>query len=48
MIGGRDASKKAEAVGKAIIAKVNRILSQNKIEPIKRYNLELLGTEHCM
>lgn len=48
MIGGRDAAAKAEATGKAIISKVNKILAEQKINPIKRYNIELLGTEHCM
>jgi len=46
MIGGRDAAAKAEATAKAIISKVNKLLTERKIEPIKRYNIELLGAEH--
>lgn len=46
MIGGRDAAAKAEATAKAIFTKVNGILQAKKLEPIKRFNWELLGSEH--
>lgn len=46
MIGGVHAVKKARAVGEAIIANTNQILSRNKIEPIKDYQLEFIGAEH--
>lgn len=45
LIGGFDAVKKAKAVGEAIIGNTNRILSMKGIDPIKEYNIDIIGSE---
>ncbi|KAI9498069.1 hypothetical protein BDB00DRAFT_755277 [Zychaea mexicana] len=45
IIGGEDAKGKAEAVGKAIIARARRILKERGIGDFREFNIEPLGTE---
>ncbi|KAI7857121.1 hypothetical protein BDC45DRAFT_436383 [Circinella umbellata] len=45
IIGGENAKAKAEAVGKAIIERAQRILKQRNMEDFREFNIEPLGTE---
>lgn len=46
LIGGRDAARKAQAVGESIIAKASLILARRKMAPFTATNVEVLGAEH--
>ncbi|KAJ3220255.1 hypothetical protein HDU67_003270 [Dinochytrium kinnereticum] len=46
LIGGTEAKKKAEMVGRSIIAKVSGILKKLGMEDFKAYEIECLGSEH--
>ena len=46
LIGGRDAARKAQAVGESVIAKASFILARRGMQPFTATNIELLGAEH--
>lgn len=45
VIGGKDAGKKAKAVGEAIINKTKKIFAMRNLDDYIATNLEVLGTE---
>ena len=45
MIGGRDAARKAQRVGEAILARCTRLLAERGIGPFGETSLEVLGAE---
>jgi hypothetical protein len=45
MIGGRDAARKAERVGEAILARTRRLFAEKGLRDYRRTNVEVLGAE---